>query len=168
MNVIDFPGSNSLDHHAKTFSICGAMNNLILVILPFTGDVSALISEEVAKVFEVMAGSSSSRVILCINKCGLYLSKLKEELASEAEPIMFMKERYVSKLNAHFTDTGIRLQKQHILFTDWEVDQDGRGFGLAGVEEVREVVQDYLVELGVVSRGDMEELEAAVSPPNIL
>ena len=54
MNVIDFPGSNSLDYHAKTFSICGAMNNLIVVILPFTGDVSALVSEEVAKVFQVI------------------------------------------------------------------------------------------------------------------
>ena len=54
VNVIDFPGSNSLDYHAKTFSICGAMNNLIIVILPFTGDVSALVSEEVAKVFQVI------------------------------------------------------------------------------------------------------------------
>ena len=33
--VIDFPGSNSLDYHAKTFSICGAMNNLIIVVIPF-------------------------------------------------------------------------------------------------------------------------------------
>ena len=54
VNVIDFPGSNSLDYHGKTFSICGAMNNLVIVILPFTGDVSALVSEEVAKVFQVI------------------------------------------------------------------------------------------------------------------
>ena len=52
--MIDFPGSNSLDYHGKTFSICGAMNNLVIVILPFTGDVSALVSEEVAKVFQVI------------------------------------------------------------------------------------------------------------------
>ena len=56
VSVIDFPGSNSLDYHAKTFSICGAMNNLILVILPFTGDVSDLVSQELAKVFEVGRG----------------------------------------------------------------------------------------------------------------
>jgi hypothetical protein len=31
--VVDFPGSNSLDYHSKTFSICGAMNNLILVTM---------------------------------------------------------------------------------------------------------------------------------------
>ena len=57
VSVIDFPGSNSLDYHAKTFSICGAMNNLILVILPFTGDVSDLVSQELAKVFEVGRGA---------------------------------------------------------------------------------------------------------------
>ena len=47
-----------------------------------------------------------------------------------------MKERYVKKLNDHFTDTGIRLQRQHLMFTDWEVDEAGRAFGLSGVEEV--------------------------------
>lgn len=136
-----------------------------------------------------MAGSSSSRVILCINKCGLYLNKLKEELAGETDPIgwaasfnqsfqlliyptiwfpppkRFMKERYIKKLNDHFTETGIRLQRQHLMFTDWEVDEVGRAFGLAGVEEVRELIQNYLVELGVVSKGDIKDLEAAVSPP---
>ena len=54
VNVIDFPGSNSLDYHAKTFSICGAMNNLVIVIIPFSGDVSSIVSEEVAKVFQVI------------------------------------------------------------------------------------------------------------------
>ena len=45
-----------------------------------------------------------------------------------------MKERYIKKLNEHFTDTGIRLQRQHLMFTDWEVDEDGRAFGLAGLK----------------------------------
>jgi hypothetical protein len=31
--VVDFPGSNSLDECSKTFSLCGAMNNMILVIV---------------------------------------------------------------------------------------------------------------------------------------
>ena len=61
--VIDFPGSNSLDYHAKTFSICGAMNNLIIVVIPFTGDVSQLVSEELARVFSVMKGSDATKVI---------------------------------------------------------------------------------------------------------
>ena len=38
LHIVDFPGSNSLDYHAKTFSICGAMNNMIIVIVPFTGN----------------------------------------------------------------------------------------------------------------------------------
>ena len=75
-----------------------------------------------------------------------------------------MKERYIKKLNDHFTDSGIRLQRHHLMFTDWEVDEEGRAFGLAGVEEVKELVQNYLVELGVVSRSDIKDLEAAVSP----
>ena len=61
--VIDFPGSNSLDYHAKTFSICGAMNNLIIVVIPFTGDVSQLVSEELARVFSVMKGSDATKVV---------------------------------------------------------------------------------------------------------
>ena len=76
-----------------------------------------------------------------------------------------MKERYIKKLNNHFTDTGIRLQRQHLMFTDWEVDEAGRGFGLVGVEEVREVIQNYLVEMAVVNKGDIKDIEAAVSPP---
>ena len=60
--VVDFPGSNSLDYHAKTFSICGAMNNMIILVIPFTGDVSQLVSEEVARVFSVMKGSDATQV----------------------------------------------------------------------------------------------------------
>ena len=60
--VIDFPGSNSLDYHAKTFSICGAMNNMIVLVIPFTGDISKLVSEEVARVFSVMQGSDATQV----------------------------------------------------------------------------------------------------------
>ena len=163
VHIIDFPGSNSLDYHAKTFSICGAMNNMIIVIVPFTGDVSELVSSEVAKVFEVMAGSESS-----INKCGLYLRKLKKELEAEQNPINYMKERYASKLDEHFSHSYIRIKKEHFLFTDWEVDDDGRAFGIEGVDEVKEFIKDHLVELNVINKHDMTELEAAVSPPKNL
>ena len=56
-------GSNSLDYHSKTFSICGAMNNLILVVVPFTGDMSQIISQEITKVFKVMDGSDCTQVL---------------------------------------------------------------------------------------------------------
>ena len=58
--VVDFPGSNSLDYHAKTFSICGAMNNMIIVLIPFTGDLNQMISDELSKVFMVMKGINKS------------------------------------------------------------------------------------------------------------
>jgi hypothetical protein len=60
--MLIFPGSNSLDYHSKTFSICGAMNNLIIVLVPFTGDMSQIISQEITKVFKVMHGSDSTQV----------------------------------------------------------------------------------------------------------
>ena len=59
---MDFPGSNSLDYHAETFSICGAMNNMIIVVIPFTGDVSQFVSAELAKVYSVMEGSDATQV----------------------------------------------------------------------------------------------------------
>ena len=165
VHIIDFPGSNSLDYHSKTFSICGAMNNMIIVLVPFSGDVSDLVSNEIAKVFEVMAGSESSRVVVCINKCEMYLDKLKKELKDEEDPIRFMKERYASKLNEHFTNSYIRIKKEHLLFTDWEVSTHGRQFGIEGVEEIKEYIKDHLIELNVINKDDVSELEATVSPP---
>ena len=71
------------------------MNNMIIVLLPFTGDISQQVSGEIEKVFEVMTGSKSSKVILCINKCGLHLEELRAELADKEDPIGFMKEKYI-------------------------------------------------------------------------
>ena len=51
-------------------------------------------------------------------------------------PCSFMKDRYVTKLNEHFSSRGIRVDRRHLLFTDWEVDEAGRAFGIEGVEEV--------------------------------
>ena len=164
VHIIDFPGSNSLDYHSKTFSICGAMNNMIIVLVPFSGDISEAVSKEVARVFEVMAGSESSRIIVCINKCGLYLDKLKLELKDEEDPIAFMKERYVSKLTEHFSGGNIRVRKEQFFFTDWEVSEDGRSFGIEGVEDIKESIKDHLVELNVIGKDDISELESAVSP----
>jgi hypothetical protein len=60
--VADFPGSNSLDYHAKTFSICGAMNNLIILVISFSGDINQIISQEITKVFTARHGSDSTQV----------------------------------------------------------------------------------------------------------
>ena len=77
--VTDFPGSNSLDYHSETFSICGEMNNMAIVIIPSSGDISETHSQEIAKVYGVMKSSDSAKVVLCVNKGCLYLKQLKEE-----------------------------------------------------------------------------------------
>ena len=120
---------------------------------------------QVAKVFGVMLGSESSKIILCVNKCGLYLSKLKEELKDESNPLDFMKTRYLKKLNEHFESVASNLvvRKEMILFTDWELGEEGRAFGLEGIEEVKTCVKDYLVEYNIVSKNDTAELEKTVS-----
>ena len=166
VHIIDFPGSNSLDYHSKTFSICGAMNNMIIVLVPFSGDISEVVSLEVARVFQVMAGSESSRIVVCINKCGLHLDKLKEELKDQEDPINFMKERYVSKLTEHFSGGYIRVRKEQFFFTDWELSEEGKIFGIEGVEDIKESIKDHLIELNVIGKDDISELESAVSPPS--
>ena len=167
VHIIDFPGTNSLDYHSKTFSICGAMNNMIIVLVPFSGDISELVSSEVARVFEVMAGSESSRIVVCINKCGLYLDKLRTELRDEDDPVNFMKERYISKLSEHFTNSYVRVRKEQLFFTDWELSEEGRIFGIQGVEDIKESIKEHLVELNVIGKDDISELESSVSPPRL-
>ena len=127
--VVDFPGSNSLDYHAKTFSICGAMNNMIIVLIPFTGDLNQMISDELSKVFMVMKGSDSCQVILCINKCGHWKKQISQELTGSPDnpiPIEKLQERFADKLNDYYESNGINLiiQKGNILFTDWMIEDD--------------------------------------------
>ena len=40
--LIDFRGSNSLDYHSRTFSICGAINNMAIVVISYSGDISEI------------------------------------------------------------------------------------------------------------------------------
>ena len=165
--VVDFPGSNSLDSHAKTFSICGAINNMVIVVIPFTGDISEVISDEVHKVFDVMRGSDSTKVILCINKCGLNLQQLKEELKAEEAPVEYLKKRFVNKLNERYknTGTGIVIKNEDILFTDWEVgdEDEAKKFGIVGVEVVKARILEYLVNYGIYKEEEEDELRRCVS-----
>lgn len=165
LHIIDFPGSNSLDYHAKTFSICGAMNNMIIVLIPFTGDVSDIVSRELAKVYEAMIGSESSRIIICVNKTALHLKDMRRELSDYGSPIDYMKDRYISKLNEHFSDKNIQVKKEHIFFTDWKAGQEARDFGIESIEDIKELIKQYLVELNVIKRTEVKELEESVAPP---
>ena len=165
--VVDFPGSNSLDYHSKTFSICGAMNNMVIVVIPFSGDVSEIHSQEIAKVFGVMKGSDSTRVILCINKCGLYLNKLREDLISHQNPADYLKQVFIDKLNDHYerNERSVRLRKADIFFTDWELEgnQDSVDFGIVGVEEIKDIIRDYLVDYDIYKSNETDKLQKCVS-----
>ena len=105
------------------------------------------------------------KYIFCPAQCGLYLAKLQEELADQQQPILYMKDRYIAKLNEHFSNGNIRVRREHLLFTDWELSEEGRLFGLEGVEEIKQVIKEHLIQLNVINRHDIKELEAAVSPP---
>ena len=165
--VVDFPGSNSLHDYSKTFSICGVMNNMVIVVIPFFGDASEIHSQEIANVFGVMKGSDSTRVILCINKCGLYLNKLREDLVSQEKPADFLKQNFTDKLNDHYErkKLPVRVKKADIFFTDWELkrSQESVGFGIIGVEEIKKLIKDYLVDNDIYKSSEEDELQKCVS-----
>ena len=167
LQVIDFPGSDSLHYYSKTFSICGAMNNMIIAVIPFSGDVSEIHSKAIANIFEVMKGSKSTKVILCINKCGLFLNKLKEELKLQEKPADYLKQDYVKKLNDHYEkeEQPVRLKEADILFTDWELkgNQESVDFGIIGIEEIKNIIKDYLIDYGIYKSSETDELERCVS-----
>ena len=167
MLVIDFPGSNSLDYHAKTFSICGAMNNFIIIVIPYTGDINTLISKEISKVFSVMAGSESTHILLCINKCGYELPKairgeLSQMSGDDEEPIDYLRARFATKLNEYYESTGasFAVPKENILFTDWLAADDAevRACGIVGVEAVKAEIKKYLLKNSILEPCEFQEL----------
>ena len=124
--VVDFPGNDSLGHYSKTFSICGAMNNIIIAVIPFSGDANKNQSQEIAKIFEVKKGSKSTKVILCINKCGPFLAELRQELSLQKKPVDYLKQDFVNKLNDYYEENeiSVHLSEVDILFTDWELERN--------------------------------------------
>ena len=171
MLVIDFPGTNSLELHAKTFSICGAMSNFIILVIPYTGDMNTLISEEISKVFKVMAGSESAHVLLCVNKCGYELPKaLKSEIPLLAQqekkgdqnPIDYLQERFASKLTKHYQSTGENfcVPKENILFTDWVVSEEEavKNCGIVGVEAVEKEIKKYIKKYSILNDTEIAEI----------
>ena len=165
--VIDFPGSNSLDYHSKTFSICGAMNSMVVVVIPYSGDISEIHSQEIAKVYGVMKGSDSTKVILCVNKCCLYLKELKKELATKEKPVEFLKQHFVGKLNDYYqrNEVPVRIDKDDILFTDWELNEQSAAidFGRVGVEKIKAIIKEYLINYQIYKSTEIDHLERCVS-----
>ena len=151
IKLVDFPGDNSFQEHSKAFSICGASNNITVVILPFTGDVSQLVSDELTKVYKAVADSSDSRVIVCINQCGDKLIqlageevRLRKEGAETTNPLELLRSNYISKLNEYFESPSVESEPRQIIFdaenlffTDFELDIHDPGLIQLAREEVR-------------------------------
>ena len=143
------------------------MNNMIIVVIPFSGDVSEIHSQEIAKVFGDMKGSNSTKVILCINKCGSCLEELKKEFKSHKNLADHMKELFIDKLNKHYerNKQAIPLSKADFFLTDWKLEgnQDSTAFGLVGVDEIKGIIKDYLVDYGIYESNEIEELQRCIS-----
>ncbi|XP_059083625.1 uncharacterized protein LOC131880910 [Tigriopus californicus] len=168
VSVVDFPGSTSLDYHAKTFSICGAMNNLILVIVPYTGDINQGIAREISQVFSIMAGSESSQVLLCINKSGFELPRaLKEEMNELENPLLTLKNRFASTLNQYFVglESNFKVSEENILFTDWMVGDtpEMKELGIVGVDGIKNEIGKYLIRRNIFHEDHNNDLETCFS-----
>ena len=68
-------------------------------------------------------------------------------------------------LSEHFTNSNVRVSKEQLFFTDWKLTDEGRRFGIQGVEDIKESIKEHLVELNVIGKDDISELESSVSPP---
>ena len=163
--VVDFPASNSLHYYSKTFSICGEINNLVIVVIPFSGDVSEILTKEIAEVFRVMRGSNSVKVVLCINKCCLYVNKLRNSLLKNIQNDL--KQIFTKQMNDHYERNGqsICLENTDIFFTDWELGDSSmpNSYGIVGIEKIKDIIKDYLVSNGIYNMLDTDELDRCLS-----
>ena len=165
--VVDFPGSNSLNYYSKKFSEFSAINNIVFVLIPFSGDVSKIYSQEIAKIFGVMKSSDSTKVVLCINKCGLYLNKLSEELSWQKNHPEFLKKAFIYKLNGYYKGNGesINVAEEDIFFSDWELEgnKESKELGIINVEEIKKIILKYLVDYSIYKTTEIVELQRCVS-----
>ena len=122
-------------------------------------------------------------MILCVNKCGQHLEKLKQEISTRREgmesqseeeaaisPISFLKKRFTDKLNEYYENKGIGIQinVEDIMFTDWLIEDDQitltKNFGLCGVSDVKLKIKQYLLKYGIYNENEEELLKQCISP----
>ena len=58
------------------------------------------------------------------------------------------------------------MESDHLLFTDWEVTDEGKNFGIVGIDRIKDIIKENLVDLEVFDKDD-KEVESSVSPPKI-
>ncbi len=65
VTVVDTPGTDSVKSNSKIFAKTGSMHNLIILIVPFSGDICQIMVDTL----KLLKGTSSTRVLLCNNLC---------------------------------------------------------------------------------------------------
>ena len=119
-------------------------------------------ADKISEYYKTVSCSKDCRVLICINKWGLFAEDLETEGTSVAE----MKERYIERLNAYFKTQGhehLKIPAENVFCTDWKKNAEYLSkYGISGIEEVRDAIKSELRSLGVT---DDNELRAAVSPP---
>ena len=77
--IADYPGSTSIEHHAKAFSHCGSMNNLIFYLLKDTGNIDIHTKEQILKAQDIMGCTGDARIVFCINQAATMLRRREEQ-----------------------------------------------------------------------------------------
>ena len=142
--IADFPGSTSLNEYARSFYECSVMNNIIVLILPFLGDVDEAHSKEIADVYESTMCTEGSQIMICFNQCGYKVDSLEEELRDQEDPAEYFKDQIADKINEYYkrTNLSIRIQKTDIFFTDWKhKTNEFSRFKLSSVEDIKEEIE---------------------------
>ena len=44
------------------------------------------------------------------------------------------------------------MESDHLLFTDWEVTDEGKNFGIVGIDRIKDIIKENLVDLEVFDK----------------
>ena len=83
------------------------------------GDLNQDEADKISKYYKTVSCSKDCRVLICINKWGLFAEDLETEGTSVAE----MRERYIERLNAYFKTHGhehLKIPAENVFCTDWK------------------------------------------------
>ena len=96
-----------------------------------------------------------------------FLAELRQELSLQQKPVDYLKQDFVNKLNDYYEENeiSVHLSEVDILFTDWELErnQESLDFGTNGVEEIKQIIRDYLVDYDIYESTETDELHQCVS-----
>ena len=173
--VVDYPGTNSLDSYAKSFSKCGAMNNIIVVITPDNGDIDEDVIKLLWDVSRTSYISNSSRLIVCFNKASFdtsgipnqagehgnaesaqlpaeieaqnYLETIKEGFQTLNDKKKNSKDRFPD--STEIRETTITLTANiSVYLTDWLTDRSNEG--ILGAEAIKAEIEKILHQFGII------------------